>query len=290
MDKVGVRLAIWLVVGLVVSIVLGQFSENGFEGPRRPLPVDPEHAWASYPPAAPPTGQVPGDPVADLTVEESHWTDDVIGTAFAVGPHLWITAGHVLEACKRSYIRVHGNWLPVNSVTFHPTADVALAQTGAADQPPIVGVTERAPVLGQDGFHYGYPQGEPGSLYSRFIGEARLRAGKPGTPIERGWLWAEQSRTFDQGSVGGISGGPQVDRTGAVQGVNILEWPRTGRLVTAPVARLRDILPKDLRPIEAGGTTIDASNYPQHGNQVRGSDAVAFVLCSLTGKTKLRAL
>lgn len=39
-----------------------------------------------------------------------------------------------------------------------------------------------------------------------------------------------------------------------------------------------------------GGPTTNPLNDPQHGNQVRGSDAVAFVLCSLPGKTKLRGL
>lgn len=291
-DRVGVRLGIWLVIALAVSVLISLFSDDGavFEAPRRPLPADPQRAWVAYPPAAPPRGQVSRAPMADLDVEESHWTDDVIGTAFAVGPHLWVSAGHVFEACTKSYIRARGKWLPVRSVTFHPTADLAVVHTGTEVQPPVIGVTDRLPVLDQDGFHYGYPQGEPGSIHTRFIGEARIRAGKPGSPIERGWVWAERSRTFEEGSAGGISGGPQVDRTGAVQGVTILEWPRRSRIVTAPSEKMREILSDDVHPIDAGGTSIDSYNYAKHGDQVRGSDAVAFVLCSLTGKTKLRGM
>lgn len=290
MDKRGTRLGLWLSIALVLSTLSTIFVDADVDPPRRPLAADPDRVWANFPPAEPPTGPLSGEPVAEVEVAESKWTDDVIGTAFAVGPHLWVSAAHVFKACSKSYIRVHDKWLSANWVEFHPTADIAVVHTSVKELPPALGVTERPPVLNQSGFHYGYPQGEPGSIHSRFIGEARIRAGKPGTPIERGWIWAEQSRTFDQGSIGGISGGPQVDRTGAVQGVTILEWPRTGRVVTAPVEKLREILPTDFKPVGTGGTSIDSINYPRHGIQARGSDAVAFVLCSLTGKTKLRGI
>lgn len=290
MDKVGARLGLWLAIALVVSMLSTVFLDYDADAPRRPLPADTGRVWANYPPAEPPAGPLSGGPVAELEVAESNWTDDVIGTAFAVGPHLWVSAAHVFEACAKSYIRVHDKWLPVTAVQLHPTADLAVVRTSVKELPPVIGVTDRLPVLNQSGFHYGYPQGEPGSIHTRFIGEARIRPGKPGAPVERGWIWAEQDRTFDGGSIGGISGGPQVDRTGAVQGVTILEWPRTGRVVTAPAEKLRELLPADFKPVETGGTSIDAINYPRHGIQARGSDAVAFVLCSLTGKTRLRGI
>ena len=290
MDRIAVRLAIWLIVGVIVSFLAAQFSEEGVEAPRRPLPPDTAHAWMVLPPAEPPDGTPSGTAMAEVEVEPSHWTDDVIGTAFAVGPHLWVSAGHVFEACTKSYVRARGKWLPVTAVAFHPTADLAVVRTGTEIQPPIIGVTDRAPVLDQDGYHFGYPQGAPGSIHTRFLGEARIRRGKPGTPVERGWVWAEMTRTFDQGSIAGISGGPQVDRTGAVQGVTILEWPRASRIVTAPVDRMRELLPKDFVATDTGGTSIDGFNYDRHGDQVRGTDAVAFVLCSLTGRTRLRGL
>ncbi|HYD06908.1 MAG TPA: hypothetical protein VEC60_14335 [Reyranella sp.] len=68
----------------------------------------------------------------------------------------------------------------------------------------------------------------------------------------------------------------------------IAEWPRSGRLITAPIERVRQILPTDLPAVESGGTGIDPINYPQHGHQVRGSDAVALVFCSLSGTSRLR--
>jgi hypothetical protein len=285
-DSAGIRLGLLLVGATVVSMGIGYFSDTDLNGPRRPLPDSIDRAWIQYPPAAAPSGEKSGEVMAELKVLEDHWSDDVVGTAFAVGPHTWITAGHVLEACTKAYVRVHRKWLPFTDWTFHPTADVAIAHTGGADQPPVIGVTERLPVMGQDGFHYGFPHGKPAEVRSQFIGEARLRPERIGKPVESGWVWAEQERTAPDGSLGGISGGPQVDRTGAVQGVTILEWPRRGRVVTAPMARMKDLMPDTIHAVDSGGTSIDALNFTRHGTQVRGTNAVSFVYCSLDGKTK----
>lgn len=282
------RLLLWIVIVAAIYAVQALFSPDEFEGPRRPLPPAAEQAWSNTRPASPPTGQTPRVPSFEFWVEESGKVGDTIGTAFLVVPGLWMTAAHVLDGCATAYLREQDRWRRIASWTLHPVADVAVARTDGSDS-PAVPVTDRLPVLDQQGFHYGFPQGRAASIYTRFIGMARIRQGRPGTPIEQGWVWAEQGRTpAGTGPLGGLSGGPQVDRTGATQGITVLHSERAARLSTAPLFRGRDILPKDVPLVVSGGTTIDRLDYAQQGDHVRAVGSVALVFCSKSGRTRPR--
>jgi serine protease Do len=291
MGSPGKRLLLWLVIiGSIYAIqALFSLDIERFEGPRRPLPPQAD-AWSSTRPATPPAGRTPTAPTYEMWVQESLRAGDSIGTAFQVAPNTWITAGHVLESCATAYIRIKGRWRPFTRFAIHPVADVAVAATEAADGAPQVALTARLPVLNQEGFHFGYPTGRPTSVYTRFVGMARIRQGRPGTPIEQGWVWAEQERTPPGlGSLGGISGGPQVDRTGAVQGITVLHSERGARLTTTPVFRAREVLPADFPTVTAGGTSIDRLDYAAQGGRVRDSGAVSLVFCSISGRTRPRS-
>jgi hypothetical protein len=283
------RLLLWIVIVAAIYAVHALFSPAEFEGPRRPLPPSAEPVWSNTRAANPPTGQTPRVPTFELWIEERGEVGDAIGTAFMVMPGLWVTAAHVLSGCATGYLRVQDRWRRIAQWTLHPVADVAVAKTDGSDWPPSVPITDRLPVLDQQGFHFGFPQGRPASIYTRFIGLARIRQGRPGTPIEQGWVWAEQGRTpAGTGPLGGLSGGPQVDRTGATQGVTVLHSERAARLSTAPVFRTWDVLPKDVPKVSSGGTTIDPRDYATQGEHVRGIGSVALVFCSRTGRTRPR--
>lgn len=285
------RLLIWAGVVAVLYAASMFFEAEDFSGPRRPMPPEEEGgAWLNKPPAEPPAGRTPTVPSMDLTVENSSADgEDVIGTAFLVAPNVWVTAAHVLEECAAGYVRIQGRWRKVSGSKKHPVADVALLTTDAPEKPPTLGITDRPPVMDQDGFHIGFPQGVPSTVYTRFVGLTRIRAGKPGTPVEQGWTWAEQERRpASTGSLGGLSGGPQVDRTGAVQGVTVLHSERIGRVTTTTVRRVREIVPEAVPHVQTGGGNIARSDFARHGDQARETGAVALVFCSASGRTRPR--
>jgi serine protease Do len=282
------RFLLWLVIVGILYAVSTLFELENLSEPRRPLPEPQGGVWLDTTPAPAPSGRTPTAPNMDLYVEESgKGGEDVIGTAFLVGPNTWVTAAHVIEHCTTAYVRIRTTWRKVTEAKSHSQADVALLRTDTTDRPPMLGVTDRLPVLDQEGFHIGYPQGVPSSVYSRMVGLTRIRAGKPGTPIEQGWVWAELERTAGTtGSLGGLSGGPQVDRTGAVQGVTILHSERTGRITTTPIRRVREVLPAEVANVPTGGANITRQDFARHGDQARGIGTVALVFCSATGRTR----
>lgn len=281
------RLLGWIAIVTALYVVSALFELGDFQGPRRPLP--PEAPVPAGPAAPPPSGTTPAMPSIDLVVDESRAEGDSIGTAFLVAPRTWVTAAHVVERCAATYVRVQNRWERVEQEERHPTADVAVIRTPVSAGPPRAVITERLPVLNQEGFHYGYPRGVPSSLYTRFVGRARIREGKPGTPIEQGWVWAELERSpSGRGTLGGMSGGPQLDRTGAVQGVTILESERLGRVTTAPIQRATQLLGTAVPAIATGGGRLDAEDYARYGQQVRGAGTVALVFCSVSGRTRPR--
>jgi serine protease Do len=284
------RLLIWAVIVVALYGVQQIFELGDFSEPRRPMPPPEEHggAWLTKEPAPPPTGRTPTRPSMELIVEEEgHRGEDVIGTAFLVAPNVWVTAAHVLEECTTAYVRIQNRWRQVSETKVHTVADVAVLFTKADERPPTLGITDRLPVLDQDGFHVGYPGGVPTTVYSKMIGLTRIRAGKPGTPMEQGWVWAEQQRRPEStGSLGGISGGPQVDRTGAVQGVTILHSERTARVTTTPVRRVREVVPPEVGNVDGGGASINPNDFARQGEQARAKGSVSLVFCSATGRTR----
>lgn len=285
------RLLIWVVIVALITAIerLESLTPDEFDGPRRPLPPAGE-AWWNSRSLGPPTGPTPTEPAYEMWVQDAQRKGDSIGTAFQVAPGTWVTAGHVLENCATAYVRIRGQWQGFKHFTIHPVADVAIATTELRDLAPRIDVTARLPVMNQTGFHFGYPQGTPSSVYTRFVGMARVRLGGPGTPVEQGWVWVEQRRDPPGfGSLGGISGGPQVDRTGAVQGVTVLHSEKAARVVTTPISRLREILPADVPIVDAGPTSIDGIDYIGQGRRVRDSGAVSLVFCSVSGRTRPRS-
>ena len=274
---------------IFLAVAGAYFEDDDFSGPRRGLP--PEEggsAWLKKAPAEAPTGEVPAAASMDLVVEaSSNDGNDTIGTAFLVAPDVWVTAGHVMDHCKAAYVRIGPRWQLVREVGLHATADAAVFRTAAPYTPPVLGITDRLPVLGQDGFHVGFPQEVPSTVYTRFIGQARIRSDKRGRPLEQGMVWAEQDRQpFTEGALGGASGGPQVDRTGAVQGVTILHSERRARVTTTPARRVRELLPEAIPHVETGGASIDPTDFGKNGDQARGTSAVALVFCSASGRTR----
>lgn len=226
----------------------------------------------------------------DIVVEEgSGRKGDSIGTAFLVAEGIWISAAHVIDDCRTTYVRASEGWRTTSGAVKHNTADAAVLYATGSARAPRLPVSNRAPTLNQDGFHIGYPQGTPSSVHTRLVGIGRIRQGKPGTPIEQGWVWAEMSRVPQtSGSLGGISGGPQLDPSGAVQSITILHSERAGRVTTAPIQRTRELMANPIAGVPAGDARITPANFADYGTRLRDVGTVALVFCSVSGNTRPR--
>ena len=259
-------------------------------GPRRPPPARPEpwKGWATERetgPAAKADLAVPALPQFSISYRFDRSRPCVgrcAGTAFAVEPAgVWLTARHVVESCRRVYLR--GKELqPVARVVLHPSADVALILT--AHLGPTLGLDPSRLAGGQDGFHFGYPAGRPGSVYSRLLGRTDVRRGGAWGAGEPVIAWAEVARQpARQGSLGGISGGAVLDAAGKAVGVTIAEEPRRGRVLSAAPESLFEALAGAGKTPSTEGSDgirdIDAADFGARGDRLRRDGTVVQVLC-----------
>jgi hypothetical protein len=207
------------------------------------------------------------------------------GTAFSVdaGGH-WLTARHVVDGCSDVLIVVGTRRaIRVARVFSHPNADLSILATGRG-APPLAVMRSLGRV--RDGFQFGFPQGKPGAVYSTFIGATRLRSHGRYNTLEPVYAWAERIRVPSyQGSLGGLSGGPLVDRTGAVIGVIQAEAPRRGRIFSAAPASLLaafDMAALSVATVAGGRPARDDLNrtdFPRHGKTLMQRLSVAKVVC-----------
>ena len=153
---------------------------------------------------------------------------------------------------------------------------------GAAGGPPALAVAPLAPLhVGQRAFHLGFPQGRPGEVTSRLLGRETLKIRGRGARDEPVLAWAEVGRTRGlDGTLGGLSGAPAVDRRGRVVALTIAEAPRRGRIyTTAPDTlgpAIRGVQPAD-EPLLGESVTVD--NYGRVADDLRRDLRVAQVVC-----------
>ncbi|TWS98470.1 serine protease [Reyranella sp. CPCC 100927] len=309
---------IWLAIVGVLAAIYAVIPNSTREQGRRPLPPEvtkplpPE--WARpgpgtppspsgpgpstpspQPPSAPPTA-APQPPLRGqdfvLTVNsDGPRSADGLGTAFALdSTGVWLTAAHVVDDCKAVYVLRGRDWRAATAVRIHPSADIALIRA-VNTGPTITFAAAGAPRLGTDAYHVGYPQSRPAQVHTRYIGRARIERPERGMPPEPGQVWVEVSRAPDfEGSLGGLSGGPAFDSSGRVVGVTILESSRRGRVTTAPVERIRDLLVRggiDSQP-GAGVATFNPTSFQATGDSLRAAGTVTHVYCSWQGNTRPR--
>ncbi|TXL70447.1 trypsin-like peptidase domain-containing protein [Vineibacter terrae] len=307
---------VWLVIVGVLAAIYAVIPQHVREQGRRPLPPEltkplppdwkrPGPPMPSAPPAVTPerplpppvrrnpSAETPAPPLRGqdfvLTVNsDGPRATDGLGTAFALDPAgLWLTAAHVVDDCKAVFV-LHGrDWRAASAVRMHPSADVALIRA-ATTGPAIALAATTTPALGADAYHVGYPQSRPAQVHTRYIGRARIERPERGMPPEPGHVWVEVARAPEfAGSLGGLSGGPAFDSAGRVIGVTILESPRRGRVTTAPVERIRDLLARggvESRP-GPGVPGFTPTSFGAEGDTLRAAGTVTHVFCSWRGNT-----
>ena len=279
-----------LFLACVVLVALFIIFQNQDPGARRPDPGDyapPPEDFAFEPSGDTSAGEIlppPTERMPYYNFESSEPCQEVcLGSAFAIEPAgTWLTAQHVVEGCRQVYLKV-GKALRVGRIYRHPRADVSVILTK-----PV------APTLGfdfsdfrqrQDGFHFGYPGGKPGSVYSQLLGRAAARHGGPGGWKEPVIAWAEVQRAPNRrGSLGGISGGAVLNHKGSIVGVTIAEEPRRGRVISAAPVSLLEVLQRaGVKPSSkssSGSARITPTNFDRAGRELRDRHTVAQVVCS----------
>lgn len=272
---------------LIVAALFVRLDDQA--GGRRPAPerFDPPPVAAQDQDRDPQGGRLPAesrrDPVLQLN-DSDPCAEACTGTAFAIDDRgHWLTARHVVEGCGRIGLMTGPRrWVPVEEVTSHPRADVSLltAELTAAPLP----LSDGRLFEGQDGFHLGYPRGEPGDVYGELLGRVKVRSRRFTEP---GVMWAEvDRRPWNDLPLGGLSGGPVLSSEGAVIGVAIAASPRRGRVTSAAPRSLNEVL-KDAgvavapqSPAEVpGDIKVAPSNYAAYGDHLRSQLTVAKVLC-----------
>ncbi len=272
MNRLTYLVALLAVVFGAVNALVGED-----DGPRR-------HRQATV---APPRQAGPSGPTIEVDVGAK---GSSTGTAFAISPDgWWLTARHVADGCDALWIQTAPRrGLRVTEVNLHPNADLALLRTRSGRAPlRLASAGQGTPPRGENGFSVGYPQGRPGGVHARVIGQARLKSVGRYRINEPILAWAEVSRRpNDLPALGGLSGGPMLDDQGRVVGVLVASSKRRGRVMTTSQASIHELLAqfpgaRDLVAQEAAARPIDGNSYAALGTALRRDLTVAKVICQV---------
>ncbi len=261
------------VVGALLVVSLAR-RENANAPPAPPPPNDTEESALLGP-------QAPFDPMGVVAAPGGALAP-VSGTAFIVAAQgRWLTAGHVVEGCRKAAILLGGGHAIPADVRRFPKGDVALlVSNGGPTALPIA--AGRTLVEGERAYVAGYPQGRPGEVALRLLGRETLRLRpRRGEPSQTVLAWAEVGRTENlRGSLAGLSGAPVLDGQGRVVGVTLAERPRRGRVYTTAPEGVRPSLKVMAPPQEpATGEIITTENYGRVADTLRRDLRVAQVVC-----------
>lgn len=223
-------------------------------------------------------------PLDELVLVQVGEPQNGVGTAFAVNSSGdWLTARHVVEGCAKVTLMVApGNYVPVANIMVDEDHDLALLSTGRSPFP--VSLALQGPLrVGSEGFAVGFPQGEPGELATRLVARSRLVTRGRRSAEAPILAWAEIGRTEGlRGTIGGISGGPMFDATGAVRGVIVAESPRRGRIYTTAPQSVEAFLTKLGVPLESGpADKFELSGYGAPSDNARRRLQVVKVTCEV---------
>lgn len=279
---------------LIIVVFIGEMSKD--DDTPRPVIIsdDPSRPLR---PVRPPSQPVPDDvgPVGpgqdsdDVIViqdDEKGMRQQYTGTAFSIDERgLWVTARHVTDQCARlTLLRPFRSPLPVVGLSPHSRADVSLLQTEGGYE--ALDVEYATPEYNQEGFHFGFPRGEPGAVYSRLIGRKTMKTVGRRTYKETVHVWAEQIRIPDSDeSLGGISGGPILNKNGDVVGIHVAGSIRRGRSFSSLPKNIGDLLERSGVSLQAGDeydvdeTSLTSLGFSSVGDALRSDITVAQVIC-----------
>lgn len=269
-------LAVAVLALLIGALTSGSYRDRdddprGQASVRRPAPAAPATGPALPPPS-------PGDPTIRIELGPKQNSS---GTAFPVAPGIWMTARHVADGCARVGI-VTGPRRAVRGgeVVVHQNADLALFRAWVTAAP--VAVADGELRIGQPGYHFGFPQGEPGALRSSLLGRGVLRESGRYSTREPVLAWAEVQRVPDRDEpLSGISGGPVFDAAGRLVGVHVAGSVRRGRSYTTAPQSMRELWARaGVTPPASGPVPpLHDDDFARIGERLRQDLVVAKAIC-----------
>lgn len=295
----------WILISIAFSVLSSLLD---LDGERRPSPIPGPNPSPALSPALGPTPHAPSTPGVEIRARAAIDPSTVsvqpapiwrfgaggkatrsVGTAFSIAPGVWISAKHVTEGCDAVVILDQADedrHQVALRVVEHPYADAALIETERSGQPLPLSITDAVLDRAEPGYHFGFPSGDPGQARSLLIGASSAQTGSRGRrfPI---WVWSEQARYPNARELGGISGGPAFDDTGAAVGITIGGNPRRGRIATTAPQTTIDLIGQAGRTEAVARAASNASpvtgitqtNYIETGDRLRQEERVAQVYC-----------
>ncbi len=200
-----------------------------------------------------------------------------IGTAFAINNKgAWLTARHVVDSCDRIGLRVAGNQSIKVDAQISTQADLAILTTKWRRPPLATDLTSNRRI-GEYGYFFGFPQGKPGEVVGELLARNRMIVRGRYRTKEAILAWTEVGRTTGLfGSLGGLSGGPVLDKDGEVIGIVAAESPRRGRIYSVAPSSLLNVLGRDNG---AARQAISSETYGLQADQMRRDRRIAQVIC-----------
>lgn len=200
-----------------------------------------------------------------------------VGTAFAsTEDGEWVTARHVVDSCRNIGIKVSSRQLlRIDRTEIFQDADLARLSSGWT-RTPLPTDLETPRTVGETGYFFGYPQGQPGEVVASLLSRGRMQVRGRYRTDEGVLIWSELSRSRGLlGSLGGLSGGPVLDKDGELIGVVAAETPRRGRIYTVSPANLRRLV----APTNSAAVALDLKGYALQADRLRRDRRIAQVVC-----------
>ena len=299
------KLRDYLAIALLIIVAVGgRIYTNGSESPEKPRRPDPrqiDRPDIGRPPAETvhsPGRELPRESRNDprFVIQIDATKENSVGTAFSIDPSgIWVTARHVTNGCDLVGLqKTNGRLVRVSTVEERPSADISILHTRGGTR--AMRIIHPKLQIGADGYSFGYPRGEPGDVYGRVIGRARMLARGRYRTEEPVVAWTQIRRIPDKGAdLSGISGGPWVNAKGEVIGVHVAGSPRRGRSYsTAPrtlieAARSANVRTFGLINDTATNGELTPTRFDRYGNRLRRDLVVAKVVCLIGEKWRRQA-
>lgn len=228
------------------------------------------------------------DPLFEIETGEK---GNSTGTAFTIrNDGIWLTARHVVDGCDQvGLIVAPRRAVKVSRTLSHPRADMAVLWTSRGA--PAISISDEPLRVRQQGFHFGFPQSEPGQVSSRLLGRRNMRSTGRYRHTEPVVAWAEQSRSPETDTLGGLSGGPVLNEKGEIVGVTVAASKRRGRVMTTARISLDSMLAlAAVRPAghASAGLNVEPANnnFIDYGTALRRQLTVAQVICRVENGTR----